>query len=280
MHKPLFKSREYMLPGGKKLMLGKKTLVMGILNVTPDSFSDGGQFDKYEAAVSRALEMQEQGADIIDVGGESTRPGSAAVSEEDELTRVIPIISSISKNLAIPISIDSYKAKVAYEALKSGATLINDVWGFQKDKDMAKVASQFQVPSILMHNQETAVYEDDIIESMKFFFDKSINLALKAGLDEKLIILDPGIGFGKNLEQNLEVMSRLDELALLGYPLLLGASRKSMIGHVLDAKSHERLEGTLAVKTAGIMLGCDIIRVHDIKENVQVAKMTDAIFRR
>jgi dihydropteroate synthase len=264
---------------GKDLVLGEKTLIMGILNVTPDSFSDGGKFDDVEKALSHAKEMVLGGADIIDVGGESTRPGSLSVDLEEELLRTIPVVKGISKNLDTLISIDSYKAKVAYEALKSGANIINDVWGFQKDPDMAKIAAEFQVPSILMHNKTDTEYDIDIIESMKSFFDKSIELGLKNGLKEENIILDPGIGFGKTPEQNVYVMSRLDEIKAFGFPVLLGTSRKSMIGKILDLPADERLEGTLGTNSYGVLLGCEVIRVHDVKEHLRMVKVMDSIIR-
>lgn len=264
---------------GKELLLGDKTLIMGILNVTPDSFSDGGRFNEVEKALIHVNEMLSEGADIVDVGGESTRPGSVLVDTDEEIRRTVPIIKAISNQWNTLISIDSYKSKVAYEALKNGAHIINDVWGFQKDLDMAKVAAEFQVPSILMHNQETTDYNIDIIESMKSFFDKSIELGLKNGLDMDNIILDPGIGFGKTPEQNILVMSRLDEIKAFGFPVLLGTSRKSMIGKILDLPVDERLEGTLATNAFGIVLGCEIIRVHDIKAHVRMARVMDAMIR-
>ncbi|MCD6435153.1 MAG: dihydropteroate synthase [Clostridiales bacterium] len=252
---------------------------MGILNVTPDSFSDGGMFNNVKKAISHAEEMLVYGADIIDIGGESTRPGSSKVNLEEELLRTIPIIKEISKNLDTLISIDSYKSKVAYDALKNGAHIINDVWGFQKDNDMARVAAEFQVPSILMHNKIDTNYDIDIIESMKFYFDKSIELGLKNGLKKENIILDPGIGFGKTPEQNVYVMNRLDEIKDFGFPILLGVSRKSMIGKILDLPVEERLEGTLGTNAFGILAGCEIIRVHDVKENYRMAKVMDSIIR-
>lgn len=264
---------------GKELILGEKTLIMGILNVTPDSFSDGGKFNDVELGTKHAIKMFDEGADIIDVGGESTRPGSIEIGFEEEINRTIPIIKKILENVDTLISIDSYKSKVAYEALKNGANIINDVWGFQKDKDMAKIAAEFQVPSILMHNKENTIYDIDIIESMKKYFDKSIELALKNGLKEENIILDPGIGFGKTPEQNMHVMRRLDEIKEIGYPVLLGTSRKSMIGEILSLPVDQRLEGTIVTNIIGIMAGCEIIRVHDISEHVKAAKVIDAILR-
>jgi dihydropteroate synthase len=279
MNFPKYNNRIYTLNNGSSLEIGKRTLIMGILNATPDSFSDGGRFNSQQSALKRAQEMIYEGVDIIDVGGESTRPGSEPVSELDELNRVIPIIEIVSQ-LGVPISIDTYKSKVAIKAIESGASIINDIWGFQKDPDISMVAASFQVPSILMHNSLSIDYKHNIIDELKFFFEKSIEIGIKAGLDEKYIILDPGIGFSKTFEHNLEIMRRLDEITSLGYPVLLGASRKTFIGKILDQNPPNRLEGTLAVKTMGIMLGCDIIRVHDIIENKRIALMSDAIFRR
>ncbi len=258
------------------LPMNKRTLIMGILNVTPDSFSDGGKYNNIDEAIVHAKQMVEAGADVIDIGGESTRPGHHSVSLEEELERVIPVIERLSKEISIPISIDTYKSKVAKRAIIAGAHMINDVWGFKKDPDMAKVAAEFHVPSILMHNREKANYNsllDDIIFDLK----ESINIALSAGVKKENIILDPGIGFAKSYEDNLLVMNRLDEIVALGYPVLLGTSRKSMIGLTLDLPVNERMEGTAATITLGIMKGCKIIRVHDVKEMKRVAEMTDAM---
>nr|WP_240842979.1 dihydropteroate synthase [Acidaminobacter sp. JC074] len=252
---------------------------MGILNVTPDSFSDGGNFNNVSQALNHAIAMVKEGADIIDVGGESTRPGSEEVSEKEELKRVVPVIQELKRFINKPISIDTYKSSVADAALEAGANIINDVWGFQKDPEIAEVAAHYNVPAILMHNQENTIYEKDIIEAMIDFFNVSIDIALKAGVKKEMIILDPGIGFGKTVDQNLEVMRRLDELQVLGYPILLGISRKSIIGKTLDLATHDRLEGTIALNSIGIQMGAEIIRVHDIKENVKAAQMIDAVVR-
>jgi len=263
----------------KKLTLGERTLIMGILNVTPDSFSDGGKFNETTRAVDHAIKMIHEGADIIDIGGESTRPGSAEVSQQEEIDRVVPVIEALNQHIKAPISIDTYKAKVAELALKSGADMVNDVWGLQREPDIAKVAAEHDVPVFAMHNQVGTEYEIDIIESMKFFFDKTIEIALKAGISEKKIILDPGIGFGKTPIQNIHVMSRLDEIKALGYPILLGTSRKSMIGKILDLPSDKRVEGTVATTVIGIMTGVEVVRVHDITENLRAALVADAIIR-
>lgn len=261
------------------LNLGTRTYIMGILNVTPDSFSDGGDFYDPEKAVLRAKTMVQEGADIIDVGGESTRPGYIKVSEEEEMGRVIPIIKSLALEVRAPISVDTNKASVAEEAIKAGAHIINDIWGLKRDPKMAEVAAKYQVPIIIMHNQDGTDYPGDIMEEIKKSLQQSVDLALNAGIRKENIILDPGIGFGKTAEQNMIVMGRLVELKDLGYPLLLGASRKSMLGKILDLPPKERLEGTIATTVMGIMQGIDIVRVHDIKENRRAALVTDAIMR-
>jgi dihydropteroate synthase len=252
---------------------------MGILNVTPDSFSDGGKFIDLEKAVKQAKKMVAEGADIIDVGGESTRPGAHEVSAEEELKRVLPVVQRLVKEIDVPISVDTYKSEVAEEALRAGAHMINDVWGMQKDPEMASVVAKYGVPVIVMHNQKGTEYQGDIIEEICKFFRKSIQLGTAAGIKREKIILDPGIGFGKTPEQNILVMSRLGELNDLGHPILLGTSRKSMIGKILDLPSGERVEGTLATTVMGIIQGVDIVRVHDVKENMRAAKVADAIVR-
>jgi dihydropteroate synthase len=264
---------------GFNLEIGKRTYVMGILNATPDSFSDGGKFNEVQAGIKHALDMVEQGADMIDIGGESTRPGSDEVGQTEELERVIPLIKGIREKIAIPISIDTYKAEVAREALKAGANIVNDVWGLQREPEIAKVAAEAGAPVIAMHNQIGTAYDVDIIESMIAFFKKSVQIALDAGVPESHIILDPGIGFGKTSEQNVEVMGRLSELHVLGYPILLGTSRKSMIGKILDLPPAERVEGTVATSVVGVMEGMEFIRVHDVKENLRAVKVADAIVR-
>jgi dihydropteroate synthase len=266
--------------GNKDFKIGERTYIMGILNFTPDSFSDGGKFDDTDAALAHVKEMIEAGADIIDIGGESTRPNHTPVGEEEEIKRVIPIIKAVREKFDIPISIDTYKAKVAEKAVEAGADLINDVWGFKKDKDMARVAAKYNVPCCLMHNRENEDYKDlmeDILEDLK----ESIKIAKDAGVKDGNIILDPGIGFAKSHEQNLETMNKLERLKELGYPVLLGTSRKRMIGFTLDLPVEERVEGTVATTVIGIMKdACDFVRVHDVLENARAAKMTDAIVRR
>ncbi|MZK50203.1 dihydropteroate synthase [Clostridium beijerinckii] len=266
--------------GSKEFNIGERTYIMGILNFTPDSFSDGGKFNDIDIAIKHVKEMIYNGADIIDVGGESTRPGYEIVSEEEEISRVVPIIKAIKENFDISVSIDTYKAKVAEQAIKAGANLINDIWGFKKDKDMAKVAAKYNVPCCLMHNRDNTEYKnlmEDILNDLK----ECINIAKDAGVKDENIILDPGIGFGKTYEQNLETMNNLERIKDLGYPILLGTSRKSMIGLALNLPVEERIEGTVATTVIGIMKdACDFVRVHDVLENSRAAKMTDIIVRR
>lgn len=258
---------------------GSRTYIMGILNLTPDSFSDGGDFTLLENALKHASSMIDQGADIVDVGGESTRPGASIISDDIEISRVVPFIKEYSKNFSIPLSLDTSKSAVGLAGLEAGANIINDVWGFQKDPKLAEVSAEFKVPVILMHNQIGTDYYGDIIDSMKRFFHKSIEIAIKAGVDEKYIILDPGIGFGKTQFHNREVLASLGKFNSLGFPLLLGTSRKSIIGTILDLPPKDRLEGTLATSTLGIVSGVDILRVHDVLEHKRLALVTDKIIR-
>ncbi|WJQ81822.1 dihydropteroate synthase [Brevibacillus brevis] len=263
---------QYVLP------LGERTLVMGILNVTPDSFSDGGRYVDVEAALAQARAMVEAGADLIDIGGESTRPGSEAVDEATELDRVLPVIRMLSQELSVPLSIDTYKAAVAERAILEGAHIINDVWGAKRDPRMADVAARLDVPIILMHNREDTDYHDFFPNYIKDLRD-SVQIALQAGVKQERIILDPGIGFVRTVEQNLETMRRLDDLVGLGYPVLLATSRKRMIGHVLDLPVDERVEGTAATVALGAAKGCHMVRVHDVKEMKRVTKMMDAMLK-
>ena len=262
------------------LVLGQETKIMGILNATPDSFSDGGQYEDTQSALNHGIQMIKEGADIIDVGGESTRPGSEPVDAKQEIRRVIPVIDTLKKYINKPLSIDTYKAEVAEAAIEAGANMVNDVWGLQKDPEMAAVIAHHQVPVVIMHNQDSTVYDKDILESMIDYFNRSLEIAKAAGIKRDQIILDPGIGFGKNLKQNQEVMDRLEELHIFKLPILLGISRKSIIGMSLDLPPHERIEGTIALNALGISKGVDIIRVHDVKENLRGARMMDAIVRR
>ena len=259
---------------------GKKTYIMGILNVTPDSFSDGGNFTNIQNAIEHAKKMIKEGADIIDLGGESTRPGHNKVEVDEELERVIPVVKSLKKEVDTFISIDTYKSEVANACLELGVEMINDIWGLQKDENMASVVAKYDAYICIMHNQDSTVYKKDIIDSIKEFLCDSIKIAKEAGIKENKIILDPGIGFGKTFEQNLEVMARLSELKELGYPILLGTSRKSMIGNILNVEPKDRVEGTIATTVLGIKDGVDIVRVHDVLENSRAAKVVDAIYRR
>ncbi len=282
---------------------GSRTYVMGILNVTPDSFSGDGilalsgatKGSEVEASMEQAKEFLANGADILDIGGESTRPGSQAVSAEEELERVIPVISAIAQEFPeAVISIDTYKAKVAEVAFQAGAQILNDVWALRADPRLASIAAAFRVPVILMHNRSnpasvevreqlgnayTGATYSNLVEEVKQELLISVELAKQAGIADSHIILDPGIGFGKKREHNLELIDRLDEIRALGYPVLLGPSRKSFIGFTLDLPPDQRVEGTAATVAVGIVRGADIIRVHDVREMARVAKMTDAIVR-
>lgn len=278
-------------------MWGSRTYIMGILNVTPDSFSGDGLLQAQEfvpAALVQAEQMIAEGADILDVGGESTRPGSAPVEAEEELRRVIPVIKALRQITDIPISIDTSKAVVAEAALAAGADLVNDVWGLRLDPDIAHVVAETKAPVVLMHNRSNpkaasidpalggryvGMAYDNLLEDIKHELMLSVEMAHGVGIADEHIILDPGIGFGKTVAQNLEVIRRLDEIKALGYPLLLGTSRKSFIGYTLDLPPDQRDEGTAATTVIGIMKGADIIRVHDVRLNVRVARMTDAIVR-
>ena len=277
---------------------GTRTYVMGILNVTPDSFSGDGLIangDAIQNATFQAKGMLDSGADILDIGGESTRPGSEPVTLDEELERVIPVVHALHKNFPDAlISIDTYKAQVAEEAIKAGAHIVNDVWGLRADSNLANIVAKYNVPVILMHNRSNpasvevkeklgnayigAEYEN-LIEDVKRELLVSVEIAKNAGIKENVIWLDPGIGFGKKREHNLELINRLDEIKKLGYPVLLGTSRKSFIGFTLDLPHEERIEGTAATVAIGITRGADIIRVHDVKEMARVVKMTDAIVR-
>lgn len=258
---------------------GKRTYIMGILNVTPDSFSDGGRFFDIDTALKHAVQMVEEGAHIIDVGGEATRPGFAVpISAEEEIDRVIPVIQRLSKEISLPVSIDTYKAKTAELAVKAGAHMINDIWGLKKDPEMADAVASCKVPVCIMHNRTNTEY-GNLMEDIIHELDESIGLAIRAGIKDENIILDPGIGFGKTWEQNLTVMRNLEMLKKFGYPVLLGASRKNFIGKTLGLEVHDRLEGTLAVTSIGIIKGADIVRVHDVLQNARAAVMTDSIVR-
>lgn len=256
-----------------------RTYIMGILNVTPDSFSDGGRYNSIDNALKHTEQMIRDGADIIDVGGESTRPGHIRISDQEEIDRIIPVIERIKGEFDIPVSVDTYKSSVAAEAVRAGADMLNDIWGFKYDRKMADIAAENRLACCLMHNRSEAVYRDfmeDVLSDLK----ESVNIAKSAGVEDERIILDPGVGFGKTYEQNLEVTNRVDMLGTLGYPVLLATSRKSMIGNALDLPSEERLEGTLATTVIGVLRGCLFVRVHDVKENKRAVVMTEKIIGR
>jgi dihydropteroate synthase len=261
--------------------LGRRTLVMGILNVTPDSFSDGGLFNALEAAATHADDLQREGADILDIGGESTRPGHVPVPDEEEQRRVLPVIERLAGRLRVPISIDTYKASTARLAVRAGAAIINDVWGLQRDPAMAEVAGEAGVPVIVMHNREFVDPAIDIVDDMKRFFERSLDLARRAGVPDRHVILDPGIGFGKSWEQHLEAIRRLPEIRALGFPVLAGISRKSVLGriHNTTVPPRERLYGSIAAHVMAIAYGADIVRVHDVRQHVEACQVADAIRR-
>ncbi len=263
----------------RTLVFGERTLIMGILNVTPDSFSDGGDFVDVDAAVAHAKTMLRQGADIIDVGGESSRPGHQRVGAEEELRRILPVIKRLRDETDAVLSLDTIRAEVAEEGVKNGIHIINDIWGFQEDEKMAVIAAKYDTPVVLMHNRYNHDYPGDMVAEIVRFLKKSVEIALLAGVAAERIILDPGIGFGKTPEQNIELMSRLREIKAIGYPVLLGASRKSMLGQILGVPPKERVSGTVATTVLGITQGVDIVRVHDVTENAQAARVTDAIVR-
>jgi dihydropteroate synthase len=256
---------------------GERTYVMGIVNVDPDSFSGDGLRDA-ETAISQARRFVAEGADIIDVGGESTRPNAGSISVDEELRRVIPVIERLAGELPVPLSIDTYKAEVARRAMAAGAGMVNDVWELKRDPGIARVAAEANVPLVISQNQRDSQFQDfftELIAGLK----KSIQVALDAGVERGNIIIDPGVGFGKTPEQNVEIVRRLAELKVLGCPILLGTSRKSFIGHVLDLPVDQRLEGTAATVAIGITNGADMVRVHDVAQMVRVVKMSDAIVR-
>lgn len=268
------------------LDLSRKTHVMGILNVTPDSFTDGGIFFRKDSAVEHGLRMVEEGADIIDIGGESTRPGSDPVEDKEEIRRTIPVIEELAKRVNVPLSIDTYKAGVAKRALDAGASMVNDISGLRFDPDMAVVVAEFKVPVVLMHikgspkNMQMNPEYEALIPEILDYLRGSIRLAVDAGVGENMIIVDPGIGFGKTFEHNLQILKDLYEFTLLEKPVLIGPSRKAFIGKILgNSPTSERMEGTAAAVAISIMNGADIVRVHDVKEMVKVAKVADAIKR-
>ena len=278
--------REYRFRDGKKLVLGERTLVMGILNVTPDSFSDGGVWNTPEKALSHAMQMAAEGADIIDIGAESSRPGFVPMSAQEEMERLRPFLETILPAIPVPVSVDTFKAETAAMAAELGVHILNDIWGLQYEKEpgrMAKVAAAYDLPVVVMHNQAGTAYEKDIVETMKDFFRESIRVARAAGMEEEKIILDPGIGFGKTAEDNLIVLRRLAELSDWDgkrWPILLGASRKSFIGAALGLPVEERMEATGAACVLGVASGADIVRVHDVKPIARMCRMADVILQK
>lgn len=256
----------------------ENTYIMGILNVTPDSFSDGGKIIGIDAALKKAEEMKGDGAAIIDVGGESTRPGYTPVSEDEEMDRILPVIEAIKNRIDIPISVDTYKSKVAEAAILAGADLINDIWGLKADPHMAEVIARHEVACCLMHNRNNTEYKD-FMSDLVWDLNESVKLAKQAGIAEDKMILDPGIGFAKDYTQNLTAIRNVGKVVELGYPVLLGTSRKSVIGLTLDLPSDKRLEGTLVTTVVAVQNGCSFVRVHDVKENYRAIQMTKAIYR-
>jgi len=278
--KPILWKRRYALRGGVTLELGTRTLIMGILNATPDSFSDGGRYNHVDAAVAHAREMAAEGADIIDIGGESTRPGHEPVPLEEEIARVVPVVRALREALpSLPLSIDTYKAETARRALDAGAHIINDIWGLQGDPEMASVAAAYGCPVVISHNRPQRDYTA-LVPDVAADLARCADAALAAGVAPENIWLDPGIGFAKAYEDNLELLGRLDALNALGYPVLLGTSRKGFIQRTLELPAGDVVEGTAATTVLGIAQGCQIVRVHDVKANKRAARMADAIVYR
>lgn len=265
-----------MIIGKHRFSIGTQTYVMGILNRTPDSFSDGGKYMDTDHALYQVEQMIEDGADMIDVGGESTRPGYTVIPAEDEIRRIVPVIREIKKRFDIPLSVDTYKSTVAEAAFDAGADMLNDIWGFRKDEKCAEIVASYHAAVCLMHNRDTTEYSD-FVKDVKEDLRISLELAEKYGIAKEKIMLDPGVGFGKTREQNLAILHHLEEINGMGYPVLLGTSRKSVIGLTLDLPVEEREEGTIATSVIGAMKGCSFVRVHDVKKNVRALRMTDAI---
>lgn len=270
---------EIMRIGNRNFDTAGKTYIMGILNVTPDSFSDGGKFNQLDAALRHTEKMIQDGADIIDIGGESTRPGHTVITDEEEISRVTPVIEAVRSRFDVPVSIDTYKGSVAEAALQAGADLVNDIWGFKHDRRTAELTAKYGAACCLMHNRHEAVYEN-FLEDMVKDMEECVHIAREAGVADDKIILDPGVGFGKTYEMNLEAICHADVLHRLGFPILLGTSRKSVIGLTLDLPADQRVEGTVATSVIGVMKGCAFVRVHDVKENYRAIKMTEAILGR
>lgn len=264
--------------GSREFDIKNHTYIMGILNITPDSFSDGGKYNRLDAALFHVEEMLSEGMDILDVGGESTRPGYTLIDVEEEIGRVVPVIEEVKRRFDVPVSLDTYHAETAGEGIKAGADLINDIWGLKYDEKMAELIAEKNVPCVLMHNRKEPEYKD-FLEDVKDDLCESIKIARKAGISTDKIILDPGVGFGKTYEHNLQIIKSLGRLRQLGYPLLLGASRKSVIGLTLDLPAQERVEGSIVTTVFGVLGGCAFVRVHDVKENLRAVKMAEAILK-
>lgn len=265
-----------MIIGSREFDTEHNTYIMGILNVTPDSFSDGGRYNSLDAALFHAQQMADEGADIIDVGGESTRPGHTQISDEEEISRVVPVIEKLKQEFDIPLSVDTYKSAVAEAAVRAGADLVNDIWGLKYDEKIASVIAESGAACCLMHNREQAEYNDftaDFMDDMR----ECVRLADKAGIPRDKIILDPGVGFGKTYEMNLTIINRLEILHGLGLPILLGTSRKSVIGLTLDLPADQREEGTLVTTVYAVQKGCAFVRVHDVEKNRRAIRMTQAL---
>lgn len=265
--------------GGRDFNIKGHTYVMGILNMTPDSFSDGGKFNTIDRALYRVEEMAKEGMDVLDIGGESTRPGYTSISDEEEIDRISTVIHKIKSSFNIPISLDTYKSKVAKAGIAAGADMINDIWGLKHDPELAGVIADADIPCCLMHNRKEVVYQN-YMEEVLWDLEESLDHAHRAGIDDRKIILDPGVGFGKTYENNLEMIDRLEILHSLGYPIMLGASRKSVVGLTLGLPPSERVEGTLVTTVYAVLKGAMFVRVHDVKENVRAIQMTEAICNR
>lgn len=264
--------------GRRDFEVDKHTYIMGILNVTPDSFSDGGKYNDIDKSLKHVEEMIAEGADILDIGGESTRPGYTLLSDEEEIERTAPVVEAVKNRFDIPVSLDTYKSKVALAGIKAGADMINDIWGLKYDSGMAGVIAQSGLPCCLMHNRKAPDY-DNYMQEVAADLAETIRIANESGIADEKIILDPGVGFGKTYENNLEIIGCLDELKIFGYPLLLGTSRKSVIGLTLALPADQRVEGTLVTTVFAVIKGCSFVRVHDIKENVRAVRMAEAILK-
>ena len=259
--------------------IGRATRTMGVVNVTPDSFSDGGRFEHVDAAVAQALELEREGASIVDIGGESTRPGHASISAEEEIARVVPVIEALAPRLRVPISIDTYKAETARAGLRAGARIVNDVWGLQRDPAIAEVAAEAGAPVIVMHNRAAPDPGADVIDELRRFFEISLDIARRAGIPDDDIVLDPGIGFGKTPAQQLDALRRLPEICAFGFPVLVGVSRKSILGRIAEreTKPDERFVSSIAAHVLAATQGAAIVRVHDVAAHVEALRVVDAV---